>query len=141
MRFVRSVYFSIGILCLTVGFVGVFLPLLPTTPFVLLAAWCFSKSSKTLHNWLLANRYFGRIILDWQKEGAIQLRVKCLASIMLVLTMSYPLLSLDFWFPLKIMAALSAVLVLVFLWSRPEPKQPVHSSKKNLMRTAVDSGL
>lgn len=61
------------------AFVGVFVPLLPTVPFVLLAAICFSKSSDRFHSWLMAHRHFGPIIHNWQTNRSMPKRVKIMA--------------------------------------------------------------
>jgi len=73
----------IGVLLLLVGAVGVVLPLLPTTPFVLAAAACFAKSSPRMHAWLLASRVFGPVISNWESKKCIPLRAKLLALTMM----------------------------------------------------------
>lgn len=98
---------------------GVFVPLLPTTPFLLLAAWCFARSSERLHRWLLAQPTFGPLIRDWEQHHAIRLRVKLTATLLIVVLLSYPLLFLDFAPALKAAAAGSVAAVLLFLWTRP----------------------
>ena len=75
----RVIWFSFGILALVLGAIGVVLPLLPTTPFVILAAFAFGKSSATFESWLLSSPTFGPIIADWRASGAIAPRFKMLA--------------------------------------------------------------
>lgn len=75
----RLLWFAGGIAALGAGLVGVFLPLLPTTPFVILAAACFAQSSPRLHDWLLAHPVFGPTIRDWRDQGAIPRRGKIAA--------------------------------------------------------------
>lgn len=70
----RVLYLILGWLSLIIGIIGIFLPLLPTTPLVLLAAWCFSKSSKRFHTWLLNHKFFGPIVRDWQSSAGIPRR-------------------------------------------------------------------
>lgn len=65
-----------GILSLVLGIIGAFLPLLPTVPLVLLAAFCFARSSERLHQWMLRHRYFGPIIENFQAGRGIPRRVK-----------------------------------------------------------------
>lgn len=67
----RTLWFIGGSLALALGLIGVFLPIMPTAPFIILAALCFSRSSDRLHAWLLAHPQFGPIILNWQDYGAI----------------------------------------------------------------------
>ena len=70
----RICYLILGWLSLVTGIIGIFLPLLPTTPLVLLAAWCFSKSSERFHTWLLEHKFFGPIVHDWQSSDGIPRR-------------------------------------------------------------------
>ncbi|MEO9273409.1 YbaN family protein [Marinomonas sp. 5E14-1] len=70
----RILYLMLGWLSLITGIIGIFLPLLPTTPLVLLAAWCFSKSSDRFHAWLLNHKFFGPIVKDWQSSDGIPKR-------------------------------------------------------------------
>ena len=67
------------------GVLGAFLPLLPTTPFVLLSAACFARSSEKWYQWLLASDGFGPIIRDWERERCIPCRVKAVAIAMMVI--------------------------------------------------------
>lgn len=78
-------WIALGIVFLLLGGVGVVLPLLPTTPFVLLAAACFAKSSPRLHNWLLRSEVFGPMLQDWERNKCVSARVKKLAVSMMVL--------------------------------------------------------
>lgn len=77
-----------GWLAVSIGTVGIFLPILPTTPFMLLAAGCFAKSSEKFHRWLLGSPVFGSIIRDWQEQRGIRLGTKCWAMFVVVLTFS-----------------------------------------------------
>lgn len=72
-----------GILALVLGAIGVLLPLLPTTPFVLLAAFAFGKGSPRLRSWLESNRLFGAAIRDWERKGAIHPRAKATACVVM----------------------------------------------------------
>ncbi len=76
---VKWCFLLLGLFFLALALLGVVLPGLPTTPFILLAAGCFSKSSTRLHNWLLNNRIFGPMIVDWQEHRAISRRVRNIA--------------------------------------------------------------
>ena len=71
----------LGFIALGVGVLGVFLPILPTTPFVLLAAACFVRSSERWHQWLLSNKTFGPMIHSWEQNRCIACRVKVIAII------------------------------------------------------------
>ncbi|CAG9295843.1 YbaN family protein [Celerinatantimonas diazotrophica] len=80
----RILLLCIGWLSLGLGVIGIVLPLLPTTPFVLLSCVCFSKASKRFESWLLNHRYFGAIITNWRQHRVIPSRAKWLASGMLI---------------------------------------------------------
>lgn len=75
----RGLWSLAGALALATGIVGIFLPLLPTTPFVLLAAFCFSRGSARLEGWLLAHPRLGPPIAEWRARRALPMRVKQLA--------------------------------------------------------------
>ena len=76
---VRIIYLVVGYLCTTLGVIGAFLPVLPTTPFLLVALWAFSKSSPRLKNWLYHHPRYGRTLQQWFEYGAISVRVKVIA--------------------------------------------------------------
>lgn len=74
----------IGILFLVLGAIGAVLPLLPTTPFVLVAAWCFARSSPRLHRWLLDSQLFGPMLRNWEENRCVPLRAKITALVMML---------------------------------------------------------
>ncbi|HSG87654.1 MAG TPA: YbaN family protein [Pseudomonadales bacterium] len=80
---VFSPWLWIGWLCIALGAIGAVLPLLPTTPFVLLAAWCFARSSKRWHDWLYASGLFGPLLRDWDERRCMPLRAKVVALVMM----------------------------------------------------------
>jgi uncharacterized membrane protein YbaN (DUF454 family) len=112
-------YLSVGWLALGLGIAGIFLPLLPTTPFVLLAALCFAKSSPELHARLLAHPRLGPPIRDWRERRVIPLRAKLLATVMLIpLFLTATVFSR--FTPLVNGALLATGAgVLLFLWTKP----------------------
>lgn len=91
----RYLLVVLGLLFVGLGGLGIVLPGLPTTPFLLLAAACFAKSSPRLHAWLLANRVFGELIRNWQENRTIPRRAKVIGLITLFLVGSYSVYSLD----------------------------------------------
>lgn len=76
----KPLLIAAGCLCLLLGLLGVLLPGLPTTPFVLLAAACFARASPRLHRQLLEHRWLGPLVRDWERHRSLPLRVKWLAS-------------------------------------------------------------
>jgi uncharacterized membrane protein YbaN (DUF454 family) len=86
----------LGFVFLGLGLVGVFLPLLPTTPFVLLAAACFAQSSERMHRWILANETFGPMVRDWEQNRCVSCRVKVIAIASMVVVGGFSIfLALD----------------------------------------------
>ncbi|MEM8561320.1 MAG: YbaN family protein [Pseudomonadota bacterium] len=74
-------YKPLGFFFLALGLLGIALPLLPTTPFVLLAAWCFARSSERWHQRLLASELFGPMIRNWERNRCVSCRTKTIALI------------------------------------------------------------
>jgi len=120
----KYLYITLGGVFVFLGIIGIFLPLLPTTPFLILAGFFFSKGSDKFHNWLLNHKFLGPPIQDWKVNGVIRLKHKFLATIMLLISAIYI-------FPkeqIPIIGKLSfftfAACVLIFIWSRPSnPKK------------------
>lgn len=73
----------IGFLAVLLGIIGIFLPLLPTTPFLLLAAACFARGSDRMHRWLMEHRMFGSYLRDYYEGRGIPARAKVLAMVMM----------------------------------------------------------
>lgn len=115
----RALWAAGGIAALSLGAVGVVTPLLPTVPFLLLAAFCFARSSRRLHDWLIGHPVFGPPIRDWQRSGAISPRAKRLATLSIGVAFATSVgLGLKLWV-LAVQAAVLAA-VLVFIWRRPD---------------------
>lgn len=82
----RIIFLISGFMALFIAILGIFLPLLPTTPLLLLSAFCFARSSEKFHDWLLEHPYFGKNIKDWQERGAISKKAKITAMITIIAT-------------------------------------------------------
>lgn len=119
----RWVYMGLGLCSVGLAGLGVLLPGLPTTPFVLLAAFFFVRSSPRLHAWLVRSRLFGPLLRDWQRHRGVRLSVKILAICMVmgVVTLSVTLGSLPNWARFAILG-LAAVGVGVILSLRTIPR-------------------
>lgn len=83
---VRVVLWTIGSIALLLGIIGIFLPGLPTTPFVLLAAACYARASEPFYRWLIANPTFGPLIVEWRRHHSIPFRVKVVGITLMSLT-------------------------------------------------------
>ena len=81
---IRFVWITIGFIALALGAIGAILPLLPTTPFILLAAFAFGKGSDRLRNMLVNHSVFGPIITEWEAHGAIAMRYKIIAAMVML---------------------------------------------------------
>ena len=113
-------YASLGI-----GIVGIFVPGLPTTVFVLLSAYAAARGSERLHRWLLQHPRFGPAIGDWQAQGAVSRRGKWSATLAmlacaLVLLLLMPRFAAHRWWMTALPIACMAI-VAIWLWRRPEP--------------------
>jgi len=113
----RVLWLLAGACSLLTGVVGIFLPLLPTTPFVLLAAFCFSRGSRRCETWLLQHPRFGPMVRDWRANRAIPLRAKQLATTMMAIGSAWAwwvMPSRFGWLPALVCAAVAA-----WMWSLP----------------------
>lgn len=106
--------FSLGL-----GILGIALPGLPTTPFVLLAAGCFAKASPALHSQLVGNRFFGPMIRDWERHHSLPVRVKCLSTAMMLLMIGFSIwqLAAEPWLQLAILTL--GLIGVVVVWRIP----------------------
>jgi hypothetical protein len=97
-----------GTISVALGVLGVFLPLLPTTPFLLLAAACYARSSEKLYDWLLGNRWFGRYIRNYREGNGIPLRRAAVAIALLWLTIGYTaIVAVSLWWVRLILVAIA----------------------------------
>ncbi|MFP3948183.1 MAG: YbaN family protein [Longimicrobiales bacterium] len=115
----RWLFLSAGWGALGLGAVGVVLPVIPTTPFVLVAAWCFARSSERLHRRLLEHRTFGPLVQEWEDHGVIPLRAKVLSTAMIVLVVGFAVLSGGLSLGIRVSTAGLAAAGLLFVWTRP----------------------
>lgn len=100
------------------------LPLLPTTPFVLLAAFCFARGSERMHRWLHHSRVFGPLLHDWAAGGAISRPTKALAVVMLGGLIGYQVGWGGWPVWVRVLLVATAVVILAFVLSRPVPAKP-----------------
>ena len=114
----------IGCLAVALGILGIFLPLLPTTPFLLLASACFARGSTRLHNWLQTNKVFGKYLRDYENGKGIPLRGKVWVLIFMWGSMSYSIWRLHDRLALQILVALIGTGVTIYL-TRFVPTMPL----------------
>ena len=113
-------YLGLAYLSVGLGVVGAFLPVLPTTPFLLLAAWAATRGSPELHHWLHAHPRFGPPLIAWETNRAVATSAKILASVLMALSWVIMWLMTDSW----VVPMITGVLFLCvtgFLITRPTP--------------------
>ncbi|MBN8489699.1 MAG: YbaN family protein [Burkholderiales bacterium] len=116
-RWARPLWLLAGGLALLTGIIGIFVPLLPTTPFVLLAAGCFARGSARWEAWLLNHPRWGPIVQDWRAHRAVPLRAKQLATAMMTASSLWALWALPS--PWCFVPALCCSAVAVWMWTLP----------------------
>lgn len=84
----KPIWFIIGWVSFILGIIGAFLPIIPTTPFLILSAFLFSKSSPRVHKWIINLPVAGQGIRDWQQHRVIRIRAKILCSTMILISLS-----------------------------------------------------
>ena len=114
----RILLLSLGWLAIVLGTLGIVLPLLPTTPFVLLAAWCFARSSPRFHYWLLWKSPFGRYIRHWQQHRAMPPGAKMRAMLLIVITFSISIYLVNLLW-VRILLGAMLCMLLLFMWRIP----------------------
>ncbi|AIF42323.1 YbaN family protein [Virgibacillus sp. SK37] len=88
----KTILVIIGSLSLAIGIIGIVLPLIPTTPLLLLAAACYIRSSKKLYNWLITNKYFGSYIENYRSGKGIPLKAKIFSVLLIWISMSFTII-------------------------------------------------
>lgn len=114
----RYLLVSLGWLFIALGVIGIFLPVVPTTPFILVAAWAFSQSSERFHNWLTSHSRLGPVVRAWQEDKSLprQTRNRIIFLTWLSLTCSSVLIGITaFWWPAAGFAVLGCTITLYLL--------------------------
>lgn len=127
MNLKKILLLTIGFIALILGFIGMFLPILPTTPFALVAAACFARSSKKLHHWLVNTRHFGEFIRHYNEGTGVPkaTKIRAIASLWIALIISMFLIQLV-WVRLLLMVVGMAVtthIALIRTRQDPLPEQ------------------
>ncbi|MBT2214782.1 DUF454 family protein [Virgibacillus dakarensis] len=116
-----------GTISLVLGLLGIVLPLLPTTPFLLLAAACYVRSSRKLYQWLLNNKYFGPYIENYRAGKGIPLRAKVIGVSLLWISMGYTVIFVIPLFAIKVLLLLIAAYFTWFILKQKTLKKQKHS--------------
>jgi uncharacterized membrane protein YbaN (DUF454 family) len=121
-RTAQITWLVIGLLALALGAIGIAVPLLPTTPLILLAAFAFARSSNRLHEWLITHDVFGTLIDNWQRHGAISRRAKVLSLVSMAAVLG---ISVAMAVPTYVIVVQAVVLgaSALFILTRPMPPE------------------
>ncbi|MFS7308881.1 DUF454 family protein [Rahnella inusitata] len=114
----RVLLIILGWICVMLATLGVVLPLLPTTPFLLLAAWCFARSSPRFHHWLLHRSWFGSYLRHWQQHRALPKGAKPKAVALILVTFAVSI----YFVPLlwvRILLLCMMFMLLIMMWRLP----------------------
>ncbi|WP_116474520.1 YbaN family protein [Zobellella maritima] len=126
----RILFALLGSLSLGLGVLGAFLPVLPTTPFVLLSAFLFGKSSPRVHSWLLHHPWFGGMIQDWQQCRGLRPRVRRRALLLMSASFAFSIYMVPLWW-VKIGLVLTYIALLVWFLRLPLlPDRPAVAMKQ-----------
>jgi len=120
-RLVRALWFSGGMVCLGLGLVGVILPGLPTTPFMILAAACFAHSSERFYNWILNHRTFGKLVRRFREGKGVPLKIKILGASTSAVFVTFAVLVAmpQHMVAPRVFTAIAGVIGVWFILSRP----------------------
>lgn len=118
-RLLRGVFLGLGFFFVALGFIGAFLPVLPTTPFLILAVACFARSSTRFETWLLHHPRFGPLLREWRLRGAIPRKAKLAALIGMTLGFIVFQFAADPGMPLTLAVVVLMLTGAVYVFSRP----------------------
>lgn len=110
-KLIRILLISGGTLSVSLGILGIFLPLLPTTPFLLLAAICYARSSEKFYHWLMTNRWCGNYIRNYREGNGLPLKQKVLTIVLLWLTIGHTVLLVITAWPVRLLLFSIAIAV------------------------------
>jgi uncharacterized protein len=115
----RPLFLALGFICVGLGGLGVFLPLLPTTPFLLVALWAFSRSSRRFHHWLYTHPRFGPRLQAWHEHGVVPVKVKVSAITAMLVSLAIMAFVARVKWPLLAIAAAVMLVGASYVLSRP----------------------
>ncbi|MCY7009160.1 YbaN family protein [Fusobacterium simiae] len=120
----KKIYICVGLLSVVLGIIGAFLPVMPTVPFLLVALFCFERSSKKYHNMILNNKYFGKVLKDYYEGRGLTISVKIKAILFLSCGIGFSVYKIQH-LHLKIMLIviwLGVVFHIILLKTKPKEK-------------------
>lgn len=123
-RLVRLLFLAAGCACVVLGVLGVVLPVLPATPFFLLAAACFARASHRFYNWLMNHRVLGPTVREWRQHRAIAYKTKLAAIALMVSMLTISLVFFVRDWRLQAALAVLGVALTVWMWRIPSRDRP-----------------
>ena len=121
---VRWIFALLGAVFVALGVAGIFLPILPTTPFLLLAAACFARASSRVYNWLLNHSILGPIVLEWRRHRSMPYRAKLIALVLIVVSFSVSILFFVPYWQAQLAMGLGGAAIFVWLYRIPSRDAP-----------------
>ena len=118
----RTILWLIGTISLVLGVIGIFLPLLPTTPFLLLTAICYLRSSTRLYSWLISHPHLGQYVLAYLNGSGVPIKAKFYTLFLLWLSMSFSIYVVPLW-QVKVVLILLALSVSIYIWQLPNSEK------------------
>lgn len=112
----RLLLIALGHFFVLLGAIGIFLPILPTTPFIIIALALYANNSPKCHQLLLENRWFGEVLKQWQENKTVSRLIKYRASLFILLSFSLSIFLLQSHAGLQIMLLTLAIILLFFIW-------------------------
>ncbi len=112
----KHLFVMLGWFFTLLGFLGVILPILPTTPFLIVALVCFSKSSPRFHQMLLNNRWFGPALKQWEDQKTLSRKTKYKASFLIIIAFSISIAIFNHNIQLQLSLVGLAIVLLFFIW-------------------------
>lgn len=119
---IRWAYAASGLAFAGMGFIGIFVPVWPTTIFLILALWCFKRSSPRLEEWLLSNRWFGQILRDWDETRSMSIPAKVISISVIWLTIGISIAVVEKLWVRVPLAVIAASLTLYLIRVKTKPK-------------------
>jgi uncharacterized membrane protein YbaN (DUF454 family) len=121
---VRGLLLAAGSLCVGLGLLGLVFPVLPTTPFLLLAAACYARASERFHSWLVHNAIFGPIIQEWQRHRSLPYRTKVNAIALMLLTLGVSIVFFVSHPMARVLLAVLGAALALYLYRIPSRDRP-----------------
>lgn len=123
----RLLFAGLGTLFVLLGFLGIFLPVLPTTPFLLLAAACYARASRRIFGWLLGHRRFGPLIREWREHRSMPYRAKRTALLLIALSFAVSITFFVPGWPAKLAMGAGGLALMAWIARIPARDAPVRS--------------